>query len=257
MVTISLHKIVFNILLRRRYSIHWYMDFIIPAKDCLRQLSLDGEIECINICCLPLNSNHAIDMPNDYVDYVQVGYRNGQYIQPLVEDNSLSLIPNYDSDFDIQSYTSGVATEPTIPTFNNNRWSTGYWWTVNWNNFGENLGRQFGGVGGMADTFRVDKIRKEIKINEAINLSEVVLIYSGSGMDANSATQIDIQAQDTIEAYCLWQFKENNRTYSDTAAALAKQEYIDQRKILRARKSDLSINTLRRIIQKNNIAVKY
>lgn len=257
MTTISLHSIVYNLLLRRRYPIHYYLDFLIPAKDCLRQLSIDGEVDAVRMQCLPLNDNHAIDIPNDYVDWIEVGYRNGQYTQPLIEDNSLSLIPNFDSNFVIQPYSEGIATSPQLPAPSNYGWGTGYWWTVNWNNFGENLGRQFGGVGGMGDTFRENKARNEIKINESLRVSEIVLTYGSSGMDADSATHIDIQAQDTIESYCMWQFKENNRTYSDGAAAIAKQEYIDQRKILRARKSDLTIDKLKRIVQINSISIKY
>jgi hypothetical protein len=85
----------------------------------------------------------------------------------------------------------------------------------------------------------------------------VVLEYVSNGMDADSATQIDWYAKDCLEAYCMWQFKENNRTYSAGEAEVAKQEYINQRLILRAELSDLTTDNLKRIVQRNSIAVKY
>ncbi len=255
MTTTSLDKIVKNILLKRRYSIHWYMELIINAKDCLRELSFDGEIEATRYVCLPLNNNHAIEIPNDYVDWFEVGVRTGQYIRPLVEDNSLDLVPNYDSEFEIQPYSQGIASSNNLyqQYFPN---SFGYWYMVNWNSYGENLGRLFGGVGAMSDTFRVNKARNEIKINENLCVDEVVLGYISNGLDADSATHIEAYAQECIESFCMWKFKENNRTYSAGEAEVAKQEYITQRQILRARKSDLTIDLLRRISQRNAIAIK-
>ena len=48
--------------------------------------------------------------------------------------------------------------------------------------------------------------------------------------------------------------KENNRTYSANDRMIAKGEYTQQRGILRARKSDLTLEVLKRIIQRNSIA---
>lgn len=258
MNVISLDQICKNLLLKRRYSMHWYLDFLIPSKDCLRELTFDLPIQTLRYKVLQLNDNHAVEIPNDYVDYAKVSIRVGQYLRPLIEDGTLDLVPNYDSDFVIQPYNTGIATQPTITstTYYNGYFSP-LWYTVNWNAFGENTGRLFGGSGVQSDTFKVNKARNEIKINENLCVSEVVLEYIGNGMDADSATHIDAYCQQAIEAYCMWQFKENNRTYGINEAALAKQEYVDQRKILTARLSDLTIDRFKRIAQHASIGIKY
>ncbi len=258
MLTISLDQIVTNIILKRGYSFpHWYLDFLVPAKDCLRQLSMDLPITPVQYKVLALNNNHAIIIPDDYVDYVGVYARRGQYLVPLVPDDSLNLVPNFDNDFVIQPYNSGIATEDNTSVSIYSGALSGYWWMVNWDAFGENLGRQFGGIGTYTDTFRENKRRNEIKINEDLDVSHVILEYIGSGLDVDSASKINIYAQDCIEAYCLWQFKENNRTYSEGEAQIAKRDYEQQVQILRGRLSDLTVDKLKRLTQRNAIAIKY
>jgi len=258
MTTISLDSIVKNILMKRKYPFHYYIEFLVSAKDCLRELTFDN-FEIVRYKVLTLNSNNALPMPNDYQDVTGVYVRNGQYLIPLVEDDSLDLVPNYDSNFDIQPYSQGVASttgEANQIVYYNGLLSP-YWYLNNWNEFGENLGRQFGGVGALPDTYRVNKARNEIKINENLANLEYVLEYISNGMDADSATHIDGYAQATIEAYCMWQFKENNRTYGVGEAKTAEQSYIKERQILIARLSDLTIDRLKRIVQINSIGVKY
>lgn len=260
MNTISLDQITRNILMRRKYPIHYYIDFLIPCKDCLRELSYDENIQTVRYKVLILNDNHAIEIPDDYTDYISVSARVGQYLQPLSETDTLDLIPNYNTSYVIQDYNQGVATDTTSEAGNIAFYSgllSPYWWTNNWNAFGENTGRQFGGVGAKADTFQINKARNEIKINEDLGVTEVVLAYIGNGLDADAVTQIEPYAQKTIEEYAIWQFKANNRTYSDTEAARAEQLYINERMKLRARLSDLSIDRLKRIIQSNNRGIKY
>lgn len=258
MNTVSIRQIVDNILLKRGYSNHWTLDFLVPATDCLRELSFDiNDLLPVKYKVLPLNDNHAIEIPNDYTDWTKLAYRVGQFLKPLVEDPALDLVPNFDSNFDIQPYNQGIASDPTNPNLQWVGYSSPYWWTINWNSFGENLGRQYGGQPSYTDTFRVNKARNEIKINENLNVNEIVLEYIGNGMDVDSATYIDGYAQMTIETYAIWQFKANNRTYSPSEVEMAKQEYITEREILVARKSDLTIDRLRRIVQSNSVAVKY
>lgn len=259
MNVISLDTIVKNILLKRRYSLHWYLDFLVPAKDCLREISFDLPVNTVRYKVLNLNSNNALDIPNDYVDYCRLSVRQGIYLVPLVEDNSLDLVPNYDSNFDIQPYATGIASSTGDPaqTIYYNGYLSPYWWVYNWNVFGENLGRQFGGVGTLPDTFRINKARNEIKVNENLANTEYVLEYIGNGLDADSATHIDAYCQSTIEAYCMWVFKENNRTYGAGESQMARQQYITEFEILRARLSDLTIDRMKRIVQINAIGVKY
>lgn len=259
MTVISLDAIVKNILLRRRYPIHYYLDFLIPCKDAVREIFFDDGIGTIRYQLLTLDSNNIATLPNDYNDYARVSVRIGQYLHPLIEDTSLDTIPNYDSDFVEQPYLDGIASDTSTDQmyYMPGGYMSPYWWMVNWNTFGENLGRQFGGSGATADTFKIDRGRNIIKVNEALVVSEIVLEYIGNGLDADSATHINAYAQSAIEAYAMWQFKENNRAYSAGEAERERQKYIQERQILRARLSDLTIDKLKRIVQGNTKGIKY
>lgn len=257
MTTTSLDAIVENMLLLRRYSYHYYLEFLLYAKECIEELGYDGEISTFRYIVLPVNDNHAIELPNDYVDWVRVSAFVDGYVHPLTPDNSLNLVPNYDNDFNIQPYSQGIASAPagTQQPYYFNGISAPYWWLNNWNIFGENLGRLFGGFV-PADTFRENRNRNEIKINELFNADFIMLEYAGNGLSADNATQIDVMAAATIRAYMMAKHKENNRTYSPSEAAVSKQAYREERQILRARKSDLTIDLIRRIVQKNSVGVK-
>lgn len=258
MTVTSLDAIVNNLLLQRRYSLHWYLEFLLYCKQCLEELSLDGEIDTFRYVVLPINDNHAIEIPNDYVDWVRVSSFVDGFVHPLVPDDSLNLVPNYNTNFDIQPYSSGIASlgsDAGQPEYYPSGTAALYFWANNWNMFGENLGRQFGGSV-QYDTFRVNKLRNEIKINELFNCSYILLEYEGNGSSADNATNIDVRAASTIREYAMWKFKENNRTYSNQDAMLSYQQYTNERAKLRARTSDLTIDLLRRIVQKNSVAVK-
>lgn len=260
MTVISLDQIVRNILLKRRYPFHYYLEFLVYSKDALRELSFDCDINPIRYKILTLDSNNTASLPSDYVDYARVSARIGQYLHPLIPDEGLDTIPNYNSSFEEQPYLDGVA---SVQSNSNQQYYlpggylSPYWYMVNWDAYGENIGRQFGGVGIYSDTFKIDKTRNIVKVNEALSIAEVVLEYIGNGLDADSSTQIDSYAQAAIEQYAMWQFKENNRTYSAGEAEAERQKYIVQFEVLRARKSDLTIDVLKRTVQKNTIAIKY
>jgi hypothetical protein len=74
--------------------------------------------------------------------------------------------------------------------------------------------------------------------------------YIGSGMNADAATQITPYAFETIDAYIMWQMKENSRTYGDGEAERARQLYIAERQILRARLSPLTTEVMKRAMQR-------
>ena len=101
MTSTSIDRIVKNMLMKRRYSLHWWIDFAVYAKDCIRELSFDLPINPVQYKVLELNDNHAITIPDDYVDWVGVYARRGQSLVPLIEDDSLNLVPNLPSPIDL------------------------------------------------------------------------------------------------------------------------------------------------------------
>ncbi len=260
MTTISLDAITKNILMKRGYPLQFYIDFLVYCKDGLREIAFDDPIFSINYKALPVRQDdNTVELPNDYQDYTRVSAWVDGYIRPLVENNNLQLVSNFDSSFDVQPYSDGVAianAQQTNLLYQNN-FLTPYWYMVNWNNFGENTGRLFGGIGNYIDGFRIDKTKNQIKIDDNLFIENIVLEYISDGMDADSATHIDAYAQNAIESYAMWQFYLHNRTYSQGEAMSMYQLYTTERQILRARLSDLNIVNLKRLIQQNQIGIKY
>ena len=82
MTTISLDGIVNNILLKRRYSLHWYLEFLLYCKEAVEEMGYDGEIDTFRYVVLPKNSNNALELPNDYVDWIRVSAFVDGYVRP-------------------------------------------------------------------------------------------------------------------------------------------------------------------------------
>jgi len=251
MVYSSLDSIVRKILLKQRKSLHWYIDYIVAAAEVLKELTID-DLLVINTKLIATNSYNAIELPDDYLDFCKVGVQVGQMVKPLVPTDKINRLIKRDSSFNPIKYTdSGDQSDETLyygivaPFYYN---------TITYNEYGENTGRLFGyGAGVENDTFKVVKERGQIQINENLVTDFVLLEYISDGQSVDAATKIDANAESTITAYIEWQAKENSRTFGDGEKERARLLYIGQRKILRARLSDVTIPKLKRIVQRNTI----
>lgn len=255
----TLNNIVNNVLLRRGYSIHWYMQFLVSAKDCLRQLTLDA-VPSINTVLLDVvvdGGYKVVTIPDDCVDWTKIGVRVGQYVQPLLPRESINRLHNYDSStggiipYDNVTDISTTAENTDLFAGFNSPWYN--WDTVTWDTYGEFTGRFYGfsGAGGETDTYKWLPERNQIQLNENLWVDKIVLEYISDGMSCDSATKVNVYCQDTIEAYILWQMKENNRNYSPGERQIAQAEYIRQLQILLARTNGLTIDVIRRILNRN------
>ena len=260
MTTASLDYIVKNFLLKKGYPLHWYMQFMVYASDCLRDITFD-DLRVINTKILPVNQAiNTAELPEDYQDYVNVSVMVGQRIRPLVPTLTLNPLTSLDtnSNFNPQDWTDNL----TPPDSNNGQAQLYYgalpyaqWFTVHYNDFGENIGRFFGlGAGYQEDTFQVFKERNQIQIDQKLYVENVVLQYISDGQSADAATLVDPYAIKTIQAYIDSQLKAHNRNYNMGEKQLAQNEYIRERMILRARKADWSVEKIKRIVQKNTMA---
>ena len=254
MVSTTINQIVNNMLLQRRYSLHWYLEFLLYGIECVRELSMD-DLMIMNTKVLPVNStSNTAELPSDYLDYVMVGVRVGQNIMPLVESDLFDNANNFSSDYTQVKYNSQETTSQTDvlnPIYG--AYGFSQWFTTHYNNFGEQAGKFYGGIS-YYDTFQIIKGRNVIKINEGLSFDNIVLIYIGNGLSVDAVSSITPYATQTIQEYILFKFKENNRTYSPGEAQAQYNRYTNARQILRARMSDLSLSKLKRIVHRTTIA---
>lgn len=251
MTVISLKAIVKDVLMQKGYSLHWYIQCLVYAKNCLRELTFD-DLRVVNTKKIPVNDFNEFEIPADYQDYCRVNAICGEKLRPLVETDKLNKLPSLDSDFNQQTY-SQTATESSALFYGG--LYPFYWNSTNWNEFGESTGRYYGlGAGVQDDVFSVIKERNVIKVTETLSIDDVILEYISDGMDADSATRVDSYAIATIDAYINWKLKANNRNHGAGEVQMAKQEYIDQRLILRARLSPLTMEVWKRLFQRASYA---
>ncbi len=244
-----LDNIVRSALMQKSYPLHYYIQGLKSASDCLRELTFDY-LRNVNTIQLPIDTTGVADLPCDYVDFVKIGVPVSQYIRPIVQKQSINRLQNLDNTGNPIVYGDAVLMDNSIfspSIINSLAWFNG---TISDN--GEPLGRMYGyNAGNIQDGFKIIRERGQIQLDQNIDANFVVLEYISDGQSSDNATQVHPYAQKTIEAYILWQFKEHNRSYSMGERQAAQMEFNAQRRILRARLNDLTKDDYQRIVRKS------
>jgi len=255
-----LNNIINSTLLQLGKSAHWYLDALVYARECVREMAMD-DMKLVIPVLLDINDLGQSKLPSDYIDYVQVGVRTGQYMRPLVEQNSINPLPNYDNSGVQVTYANVPPADATgaISTAGLINIPVGlYWGTVVYNDYGENTGRLFGwGNAAINDTFKIIRERNIIQFNDYLGYDKAVLLYIGDGTNCTAASMVDSYAPQTITDFIKWQFKENSRTYGIGDKQWAKAQYENSRQVYRARKSDVTITNIKRSLQNNYYLVPH
>jgi hypothetical protein len=235
----SLDKIVRSFLLGRGYSIHYYLQCLLFARDCLRELHFD-DLHCVSYKAIVPDAYNELHLPDDCMDIVSVGFPVGQKMRPLVQDNGLNPIPYYDN-----SGTRITVSQATNTTTTNTISNSYNGWAYNsFDDYGSYLGRNFGYRPEYTDTYRFIPERCVVKVNEALTFDVAIIQYISDGSCCDSATHVDPYAIATIRAYIEWYFD-----YRGEAKTAGEFKFNKQRQILRGRKSDITPDGIKRALQ--------
>lgn len=225
----SLNHIVKSVLNQKGYPIHFYFQYLKHATDCLRELHFDS-LRVVQTKKLPVDPDtKAVVLPCDYVDKIKVGVISGQRVIPLVQNDAINRLNNYDD--------AGNAIAWGTSEDDRAIWRLTSYDTVQ-NEFGEHLGRDFGYKdANMGDGYKILRERGELQLSEFITAEYVILEYisDGTGL-TDAATKVDPYAQKTIEAYIKWQGSPNR----DNPMSPEAEYYHQQHRVLRARKNPLT-----------------
>lgn len=246
--------IIRSTLLQKGYPMHWYIDALIHGREILREISFD-DVAVINSVRLTPDAGNAVCLPCGYQDLVRFGVQVGQKIEPLVQTDSFNrLVNRNETTGAVIPYTNDGSNQLNNPTNLYYTYPISYFWgeTVV-NDYGEFTGRLYGWGDDSNDTYQIFPERNQIQLNEHIVADFVVLDYINNGMDCDAASRVNAYAIKTITDYIMWQFKEQNRTYSMGERQMAKNQYTNQRQILRARIDPLTPDIVRRIVHKNYV----
>lgn len=208
---------------------HWYLECMNHAKDCLREFTFDY-LKNVNTEIIKVESDHTIKLPCDYVDWTKVGVRAGQYIKPLIQYDKFSRVEN-------QSGGLGEAVGG---------------WEIPWINVsqdGEHLGRLYGlGAGREKDVFMEIRERGVIQLSEKLEEDYVVLEYISDGQTSSAATQVHPYAQSAIEYYIDWKITNFSK---GGEKQLRKFEYEQAVRKLVARLNPITVEDVKRIYRRS------
>jgi hypothetical protein len=91
----NLDTIVRNVLLRKRYSLHYYLDGLLSATSCLRDLTLHS-LHIVNIRRFPVDEFGGVEISGNVVDIVDVYRLDGR---PLVREDRVDDRSALDGDY--------------------------------------------------------------------------------------------------------------------------------------------------------------
>ncbi len=240
MVLTNLDQITRLTLLERSMPLHYYLEILYHASSCLRELTVDT-LKIVNTVELPVNSYFAIDVPNDCVDILSLGIPVGSLLHPVPQNSAITPLRNRDSSGNFIPFTNdnnqnGV----TVFGFNTN-----WLWFWNINDYGEPTGRYFGAHGSSQQNgYNWIKERNQIKLTNTFTSPTAVLMYVSNGQSSDNASQIDTQAIRTIQTYTDWQ----RSPYAMVKDSGPARTYYNERRLLVARLSDLTIEDIRQVV---------
>lgn len=246
----TLDNVVRNALSERGYPLHFYLQFLQYGIDALRELNFDT-LQNVKSVRLNVNSYKAVTLPCDFVDIVRIGNELGQYVNPLGVKDSYNRLNQFNDAGDKVPY-SNVEGDFGIPY----DWQ-GFWGTTYLNSYGEFEGRAFNNVPTYTNSYQLLRERNEIQLDINYTSATVTLDYITDGVSTDASNAVHPYALDTIKKYIIYRMKESGRQYNLSERAVAKDDYYNALRVLRARLNDVDTMEIRRSLSRAyNAAIK-
>ena len=243
----TVNEIVRSALLTTGRPIHYYMHYLHYALKAVKEIGFDSPFK-IKSTKITVDANREITLPDDYVDYVRVGWENGQYVKRLIEKHSFNRLMHLDSDGNQTAYPDVESDQGLIFTNNNESHS---------NDQGEHIGRHFGHKPTYKNSFMVIAERNKIMLDPSLHeAKDIVLDYITTGLtdSGSDATTLPAYAADAVERYIMWRFAEHDRTVPMNQKLMAKEEWIQSHKRYRSRNYQLSLDDVLKSLRSHTSA---
>lgn len=245
----TVNEIVRSALLTTGKSIHYYMHYLHYALKGIKEIGFDSPFK-IKSTKLVVDSNLEITLPDDFVDYIRVGWEQGQYVQPLIEKDSFNRLMNLDSDGNQIPYPDVESDQDLI-------YSDSHYYSSHGNDKSEHIGRHFGHKSTYKNSFMVIPERNKIMLDPSLHkATEIVVDYITTGLtgSGSDATTLPAYAGEAVERYILWRFTEHDRTAPMNQKMMAKEEWIQAHKRYRSRNYQLSIEDVLKSLRSHTFA---
>ncbi|RMF60148.1 MAG: hypothetical protein D6746_07225 [Bacteroidetes bacterium] len=181
---------------------HWTFEALNDALNIAEQLSFH-ELPNVRSIELEVNETGAIDLPDDYVDYIRVALKNGSYLVEIPSSNGL-----------VRHVAFTAAGEPTTHGMPSSVSTSMTWPLDGWKE--DDRGFYAGGIPSAADGTSSYEFRPHHELAQIIISpflppgSKVVLEYISLDM-ADGVALVPVEAAEVIRAYILWKLKERGQ----------------------------------------------
>lgn len=240
----SADQITRGMLFKKSLPIHWFAQHLKYVLDAIQELNYDT-LKVVNSVVLSINPNGNFALlPDDFEDYTLIGIPRGQFIQPMVQQESISRLPNMNLTGQVIDY----GTPNNAVDFG---FFPGWWMFQTIDDLGENVGRLYGwNSGNTRNSFKVIKERGIIQVNERFPGSKISLEYIGDGRSPDSATKVTPQARACIESHANHQMELDRIKGNPAMIQIKEREFARQWRMLRARLSDATIEDIKQTLYK-------
>lgn len=246
MIFSNVDSIVRRTLLEKGLSIHYYLEFLLHTTAAIRELSFDS-LQIVNTLSLPINEYNAIYLPGDFVDDVGLSLGTGTILRQLHRNDAINPLRYHDSTATYIAPPSPGA-DVNGQTFYGLR-GLGWYWNIN--EYGEPTGRYFGARGASdRDGYKVIRERRQIQLSNTVGCDTAILVYISDGQSIDNASQVDVLAYSTIQAYDAWK-RSPNADMKDSPQA---RTYYNEKRTLRARKDEISVTDIIQIVRRSYTA---
>jgi len=245
----TVNEIVRSALLTTGKPIHYYMNYLHYALKGIKEIGFDSPFK-IKSTTIAIDSNREITIPDDYVDYIRIGCKNGQYVAKLTEREDFNRLPEFDSAGNQIPYQS-------VETDSDLLYSDSYDYASHGNDKSEHLGRRFGHKPTYKKSFMVIPERKKIVFHPSLGIGEKIVIdYITTGFSEtfSDVTTLPAYAAEALERYILWRFAEQDRTAPMNQKIMAKEEWTHSLKRYRSRVYQPSMDDILKSLRSHTYA---
>lgn len=245
----TVNEIVRSALLTTSKPIHYYMNYLHYALKAVKEIGFDSPFK-IKSTVIAIDSNNEITLPDDFVDYIKVGWEKGQYVIKLIEKDSFNRLMNLDSEGNQIPYEDVESDSDLI-------YSDSHFYSSHGNDKSEHIGRHYGHKPTYKNSFMVIPERNKIMLDPSLKVGEKIVIdYITTGLpeSLSDVTTLPAYAAEAVERYILWRFTEHDRTTPMNQKMMAKEEWIQAHKRYRSRNYQLSLDDILKSLRSHTFA---
>ncbi len=210
----------------KHWSLIGYKDF---------HMDLAQEVKTVQ---LSLTAWKAVQLPNDYVDFVALGVVVDNRIRVFTSDDRISLYRT-DSDHDGEIDALVTTEQPTIQD------SVPFWFWNNRNANGEDVGQLYGltvkdnGTG----YYKINTERREIQFSPAVDGNTLIYLeYISDGVNPCEKTVVNVYAASLIRQFIHWQRLQYSKSANQAQIERARKEYYNEYSKVQSRLCKITVD---------------